>query len=129
MSTQTFVITEGVRHEFTTKPHDPSGVSVWLEGTKLVIRDKDGKIGEMRGNDPERWRRLLGPLGDSDGPGNVRRVTLEEGDQMQLTTSSNELLTCVWLDVVNGAFEIVGGDSIIRRIEGKDLARRLKCED
>jgi hypothetical protein len=129
MGTQIFIIPEGVRYRFTPKLAYPRGVDVWTEDTRLVIRDADGMIGEIRGELPY-IEQLLKPLGEDAGPRQERLVVLDDGDQIQVTTSINNLRFCVYLDLLEGSFDLVGGGpSFVARIEGRDIKRRLKRAD
>ncbi|HTM68605.1 MAG TPA: hypothetical protein VL426_04855 [Candidatus Binatia bacterium] len=53
---------------------------------------------------------------------------LADGDTVQLTTPREDQRTCVYLEAIRGRIHLVGGASLIERIEGEGLRRYVEDE-
>lgn len=54
---------------------------------------------------------------------------LGEGDTVQITTPSDDRVTCVYLEACRDGIALVGGASLVARIEGGNLSQIVDPDD
>src|SRR5512147_2557470 len=54
---------------------------------------------------------------------------LGEGDTVQITTPAEDQVTCVYLEACRNGIALVGGASLVSRIEGDGLAQVVESDD
>ncbi|HSD12548.1 MAG TPA: hypothetical protein VLC10_03240 [Patescibacteria group bacterium] len=54
---------------------------------------------------------------------------LREGDTVQITTPAEDQVTCVYLEACRDGIALVGGASLVARIEGDGLSRIVDSDD
>jgi hypothetical protein len=54
---------------------------------------------------------------------------LADGDAVQLTTPEEDQRTCVYIEAIRGRLHLIGGSSLIDRIEGEGLRRIVEQDE
>jgi len=96
------------------------------DGRRIAFTTKGKPLGSIAGKGMA--DKVVEPIPDGTRETYVLEL-LDDGDIVQLTTPAEDQRTCIYLEAIGGRLHIVGGASLIARIEGDGLRRIVEKEE